>query len=76
MDLNADDPVITADSMEECVRRLLTWKEGMERQRLRVNLGKTKIMICGTGLNLLQSSGRFLCAISRTGVGSNSIKCK
>ena len=40
--------------MEECVRRLL-WKEGMERKGLRVNTGKTKIMICGTGLNLLQS---------------------
>ena len=29
--LHADALVIIADSMEECVRRLLTWKEGMER---------------------------------------------
>ena len=29
--LYADALVIIADSMEECVRRLLTWKEGMER---------------------------------------------
>ena len=27
----ADALVIIADSMGECVRRLLTWKEGMER---------------------------------------------
>ena len=29
--LNADAFDIIADSMGECVRRLLTWKEGMER---------------------------------------------
>ena len=37
--------------------------------------GKTRIMIDGTGLDLLQSSGKFPCAGCRTGVGSNSIKC-
>ena len=52
-DLYADDLVIIAESLEECVRRLLTWKEAMEEKGLRINLGKTKIMICGTGLDLL-----------------------
>ena len=61
-DLYADDLVIIAESLEECVRRHLTWKEAMEEKRLRVNAGKTKIMICGTGLDLLQSSGEFPCA--------------
>ena len=56
-DLYADDLVIIADSLEECVRRLLIWKEAMEKKGLRVNEGKTKVMICGTGLDLLQSSG-------------------
>ena len=32
-------------------------------------------MICDTGLDLLQSSGEFPCAVCRTGVGSNSILC-
>ena len=67
--LCADDLFI----IEECVRRLL--KEAMEKKGLRVNAGKTKIMICGTGLDLLQSSGEFPCAVCRTGVGSNSIFC-
>ena len=75
-DLYADDLVIIAESLEECVRRLLTWKEAMEEKGLRVNAGKTKIMICGTGLDLLQSSGEFLCTVCHTGVGSNSIFCK
>ena len=61
-DLYADDLVIIAESLEECVRRLLTWKEAMKEKGLRVNAGKTKIMICGTGLDLVQSSGEFPCA--------------
>ena len=48
----------------------------MEEKGLRVNARKTKIMICGTGLDLLQSSGEFPCAVCHTGVGSNSIFCK
>ena len=74
-DLYADDLVIITESLEECVRRLLTWKEAMEKKGLRVNAGKTKIMICGMGLDLLQSSGEFPCTACRTGVGSNSIFC-
>ena len=46
-DLYADDLVIITESLEECVRRLLTWKEAMEKKGLRVNAGKTKIMIFG-----------------------------
>ena len=30
--LNADDLVIIAESLEECVRRLLSWKEAMEEK--------------------------------------------
>ena len=74
-DLYADDLVIIADSLEECVRRLLIWKEAKEKKGLRVNGGKTKVVICGTGLDLLQSSGENPCAVCRTGVGNNSIYC-
>ena len=75
-DLYADDLVIIADSLEKCVLRLLIlWKEAMEKKGLRVNAGKTKVMICGTGLDLLQSSGEYPCTVCRTGVGNNSIHC-
>ena len=74
-DLYADDLVIIVELLEECVRRLLTWKEAMEKKGLRVNAEKTKIMICGMELDLLQSSGKFPCAVCRPGVGSNSIFC-
>ena len=74
-DLYADDIVIITESLEKCVRRLLTSKEAMEKKGLRVSAGKMKIMICGMGLDLLQSSGKFPCTVCRTGVGSNSIFC-
>ena len=75
-DLYAVDLVIIADSLEEYVRRLLIWKEAMEKKGLRVNAGKKKVMICGTSLNLLQSSGEYPCAVCRTGLGNNSIYCQ
>ena len=40
-----------------------------------MNAGKTTIMICATGLDLLQRSGNFPCAICRTGVGSDTHAC-
>ena len=40
-DLYADDLVIIAESLEECVSGLMTWKEAMEKKGLRVNAGKT-----------------------------------
>ena len=74
-DLCADDLVIIAESFEECVRRLLIWKEAKEEKALTANAGKAKIMICGTGLDLLQSSSEFPCVVCRTRVGSNNIFC-
>ena len=72
-DLYADDLVIIAKSLEECVRRLdLERSNEGERQNAR----KMKIMICGVSLDLLQSSGEFPCPICHTGVGSTSIFCK
>ena len=56
-DLYADDLVIIAESLKECVRRLLTRTEAMEEKGLRVSAGKMKTMISDTGLDLLQSSG-------------------
>ena len=37
-DLYADDHVIIAESLEECVRRLLTWKEADHREKSKSGL--------------------------------------
>ena len=75
-DLYADDLVIIADSLEECVRRLLIWKEAMEKKGLRVNAGKTKVMICGKAWTSCRvQANTHACTVFRTGVGNNSIYC-
>ena len=73
--LYADDLVVIADSLDECVARLKAWKTGMESKGLRVNMPKTKCLVSGVGLDVLKNSGKFPCAVCRSGVGANAIKC-
>ena len=47
----------------------------MESKGLRVNMGKTKFMASGPDLDVLHDSGKFPCAVCRTGVGRASIYC-
>ena len=73
--LYADNLVVIADTLEECIAKLKAWKEGMERKGLRVNMKKTKLMFSGPWLDLLGDSGAFPCAVCSSGVGVNSIGC-
>ena len=52
-----------------------SWKSAMEKKGLRVNMTKTKFLISGVGLDVLKDSGKFPCAVCRSGVGNNSIQC-
>ena len=48
----------------------------MEKKGLRVNMGKTKIMESGINLDVLKKSGKYLCGVCQSGVGSsNAIFC-
>ena len=51
------------------------WKTEMEAKGLRVNMGKTKIMVSRVTLQTLKDSGKYPCSVCRKGVGSNSIYC-
>ena len=42
--------MLLADSEEDLKRKLQRWKSGLEAKGLRVNVGKTKVMKCGVGL--------------------------
>ena len=59
--LYADDLVISAESIEELLIKLKTWKSEMEKKGLRVNIGKIKIMMTGINLDLLKKSGKDPC---------------
>ena len=54
---------------------MAVWKNGLESKGLKVNMEKTKVMISGRDLNTLQTSGTYLCAACRKGVGKSSVFC-
>jgi hypothetical protein len=45
--LYADDLVLMVDSMEELQLKFDRWKSVIERKGLKVNMGKTKVMVSG-----------------------------
>ena len=47
----------------------------IEKKGLRVNMGKTRIMVSGLDLDLLKKSGKDPCGFCQKGVGSNVISC-
>ena len=74
--LYADDLVIVADSLEELKARLKLWKNGLEQKGLKVNVGKTKIMLSAHDAPKAKiKSIKFPCAVCGKGVGANSIQC-
>ena len=57
--LYADDLVILAEKFEGLMRKMAVWKNCLESKRLKVNMGKNKVIILGTDLHTLQTSGKF-----------------
>ena len=73
--LYADDLVLLAESRIELERRIMEWIARLKEKGLRVNMGKTKVMNCKTGIGQVENTGKFPCEICRKGVGVNSICC-
>ena len=73
--LYADDMIITGESKEEVEEQFHHWKAALERRGLKINIGKTKILVSGKeGLTPLPS-GQYPCAVCARGVGANSVLC-
>ena len=47
----------------------------MEEKGLRVNMGKTKIMVSGPQMDMLRKTGKYSCSVCLSGTASNSIYC-
>jgi hypothetical protein len=73
--LYADDLALLAESESEVVEKIRRWKRGLEEKGLRVNMGKTKVMISHVKSGQAENSGMWPCGVCRKGVGSNSILC-
>ena len=58
--LYADDLMVSAQSMDEVLVKLITWSSEMEKKGLRVNMGKKKLMVSGLNFDVLRKSGSIL----------------
>ena len=68
-----DDLVLMAESLSELKELFGRWKCNMEGKGLRVNIGKTKVMISKFGAEPRNKSGKWPCGVCQKGVGRNSI---
>ena len=68
--------MVSALSMDELSVKLRTWRSEMEKKGLRVNMGKTKLMVSSSNLDVLKKSGKYPCGVCQAGVGRNAIQCK
>ena len=67
----ADDLLILDEMFEGLMKKISIWKNCLDSEKLRVNMGKTKVMQSGRDLHTLQSSDKYLCEICRNDVGKN-----
>ena len=58
--LYADDLVLMSESLEDLRGRLQRWKRALEGKALKVNVGKTKMMVSGTEGKITSSKNRSL----------------
>ena len=73
----ADDLAVAAETEEEMKEKLKLWVMELGRKGLKVNTGKTKIMVCEW--RKFQSQARKVrwpCGVCNEGVGTNSILCQ
>ena len=56
--LYVDDFMVSAQSMDELLVKLRTWKSEMEKKGLSVNMGKKKLMVSGSNLDVVEKSGK------------------
>ena len=72
--LYADDLVLIAQSKEEAEQKFFKWKRAMAKSGMKVNIGKTKMMVTGKKSDVIESV-RYPCGVCGRGVSVNSIHC-
>ena len=73
--LYADDLVIIAETLSELMEKFRVWKGNIESKGLRVNVGKTKVLVSVHNAPKPVDGSKFPCGVCNKGVGINSIKC-
>ena len=65
--------VNSPEMFEGLMTKMEAWKNDLESKGLKVNMGKTKVMIMGRDLNTVQTSGRYPCAVKVLGRTQSSV---
>ena len=73
--LYADDLVIMAPTMEQLGRRVANWRASLLGKGLKVNAGKSKVMVGSSGGKMIVNSGKWPCGVCGKGVQTNSVQC-
>ena len=73
--LYADDLALVSETIEGLKGKLESWKQVLESGGLRVNLGKTKVMVSGCDVGKVREQGKYPCGVCHKGVGVNSVYC-
>ena len=71
----ADDLVIMANKMKQLGRRVADWRASMLGKGLKVNAGKSKVMVGSSGGNMIINSGKWPCGVCGKGVQENPVQC-
>ena len=61
--LYADDLVLIAQTMEQLGRRVAEWRASFLDKGLKVNAGKSKLMVGSSGGKMIVNSGKWSCGV-------------
>ena len=73
--LYADDLVIMAPTIEQLGRWVADWRASLLGKGLKVNAGKSKVMIGSSGGKMIVNSGKWPFGVCGKGVQANSVQC-
>ena len=71
----ADDLVIMAPTMEQLGTRVADWRASLLGKGLKVNAGKSKVMVGSSGGKMIVNCGKWPCGVYGKGIQANSVQC-
>ena len=72
--LYVDELVLVAPTMEQLGRCVAEWRASLLDKGLKVNAGKSKVMVGSSGGNMIVNSGKWPCGVCWKGVQTNSVQ--
>ena len=69
-----DDLVFIAPTMQQLRRRVAEWRVSLLDKEVKVNAGKSKVMVGSSGGKMIVSSGKWPCGVCVKGVQANSVQ--